>query len=171
MELTFPPAGKNPGWRRWWAPPRWERPRLALALAQSLGPRSSTPTPCRSTGLDIGTAKPCRSERARCPTTSSTWRPPESFDAARFCGKGGRPGRSAAAGGASAGGGRHRPLSQGAPRGHLAEGEPAPGSGAVRQELASLGLPSCMPASSTWTRPPPPGSTPTTPYRSSGPWR
>ena len=177
MELTTPSEPDiNPGWRPWWGRPRWARPRWPWPWPQGLAPRSSTPTPSRSTGswTSAPPSPASRSGRRSPHHLIDVADPPETYDAARFC----REGR------AVLDDLRRRgvpPLVVGGTglylkallSGLFAEGEPAPGvRERVRQELEDLGAARpCISASPTWTRPPPPGSTPTTPTGLSGPWR
>ena len=150
---------------------------VALALAQGLGAEIVNADSLQVyRELDIGTAKPSLEERALAPHhLIDVADPPETYDAARYCpGRAGSPGRSLRRRGVP-------PLVVGGTglylkallSGLFAEGEPA-GRGSGTGCAGSWGTWGCPPsisACSTWTRPPPPGSTPTTPTGSSGPWR
>ena len=145
MELTTPQSKKNPGWRRWWAPPRWVRPRWPWPWRQVSSAEIVNADSLQVyRELDIGTAKPTSSERALVPHhLIDVADPPESYDAARYC----REGRAVLDDLARRG---VPPLVVGGTglylkallSGLFAEGEPAPGvRDRVRQELAALGLP------------------------------
>ena len=178
MDLTPPPAGEKPRVAVLVGATAVGKTAVALALAQSLGAEIVNADSLQVyRELDIGTAKPSREERARAVHhLIDVADPPEPFDAARFCRGGpGGPGRSAPAGGAAVGGGRHRPLSQGAARGPLCRRATRPrGSGTrLRRELAVPGAarhvcPRLIAPGPGHRRPaPPPRHLPDT----SGPWR
>ena len=90
MDLTPPPPAKNPGWRRWWAPPRWARPRWPWPWRPSLGRRDRQrrlPPGLPGAGHRHRQAQP--EERARVPHhLIDVADPPEPYDAARYCREG-----------------------------------------------------------------------------------
>ena len=176
MDLTPPPAAEKPRVAALVGATAVGKTAVALDLAESLGAEIVNADSLQVyRELDIGTAKPTRrSGRWVTHHLIDVVDPPEPYDAARYC----RDGRGVLADLRRRGvpplvvGGTGLYL-QALLGGLFAEGEPPPGRfrERLRRELAPLGLPALYHASSIWTRPPPPGSTPTTPTGSSGPWR
>ena len=177
MELTTPHSKNKPRVAALVGATAVGKTAVALALAAELqAPRSSTPTPSRSTGSwTSAPPSPRRRSGPGRPTTSSTWPTPRSpMTRPATAGKGGQVLADLQRRGVP-------PLVVGGTglylkallRGLFAEGEPGPGSqGAAAPGVGGPGAARPVPAPGrTWTRPPPPGSTPTTPTGSSGPWR
>ena len=175
MELTPPHAGEKPRVAALVGATAVGKTAVALALAAGLGAEIVNADSLQVyRELDIGTAKPTVEERALVPHhLIDVADPPESYDAARYC----REGRAVLDDLTRRG---VPPLVVGGTglylkallRACLPRANRPRGSGTGCAGIwGTWGCPPCMRASSIWTRPPPPGFTPTTPTGLSGPWR
>ena len=145
MNLTPPHAGEKPRVAALVGATAVGKTAVALNLAQSLRAEIVNADSLQVyRELDIGTAKPTFDERARAPHhLIDVADPPEMYRCGPLLpGRAAGSGRSAPAAGAAVGGGRHRPLSQGAPLGPVYRGRTGPGGkGPGAPGVGDLGLP------------------------------